>query len=57
LEKGRGEASDKIIYKTMGEDAGRYDTYKISSDICGIKEGEGREIEGYCGSNVKREEH
>ena len=33
MEEGRGEASDKTVYKTVGEDIGRYDTYEITSDI------------------------
>jgi hypothetical protein len=57
LEEGRGEASDETVYKTVREDAGRYDTYEITSDICGIKEGEGWETEGCCGSGARREEH
>ena len=47
---------DETVYKTVGEDAGRYDTYEITNDICGIKEGEGGEIEGCCGSNARRGE-
>jgi hypothetical protein len=45
LEEGKGEVLDKIVYNTVGEDAGRYDIYKISSDICGIKGGKGGETE------------
>jgi hypothetical protein len=57
LEEGRGEASDEIVYKTMREDAGRYDTYEISSNVCRIKQGEGRETEGCCGSDARSKEH
>jgi hypothetical protein len=55
--EGRGEVSDKTVYKTVGEDAGRYNTYEISSDIYRIKRGEGGEMERCCGSSVRREEH
>jgi hypothetical protein len=56
LEEERGEAWDKIVYKTVGEDAGKYNIYEISSDIYRIK-GEGGETEGYCRSGTKRKEH
>jgi hypothetical protein len=56
LEEGRGKALDEIVYKTVGEDVGRYDTYEISSDVYGIKGGEGRKMEGCCRCGVRREE-
>ena len=56
MEEGRDEALDETVYKTMGEDAERYDIYEITSDVCRIKGGEGGETEGYCGSGARREE-
>ena len=56
MEERRGEASDETVDKTVGEDAGRCDTYEITSDVGGIKGGEGGETEGCCGSGARREE-
>jgi hypothetical protein len=56
LGEGRGEASDKIVYKTVGGDIRRYNTYKISSDIYEIKKGEGGKTKGYYESSARREE-
>jgi hypothetical protein len=57
LEEGKGEASDETVYKIVGENVGRYDTYEITSDVCRIKGGESGETEGCCGSGARREEH
>ena len=55
MEKGRGEASDETVYKTVGEDVEGYEIYDISSVICGIKGAEGGETEGGSGRGKRRE--